>query len=243
MLYKLFWDDFSGLVPRNDKAGLRSADRPRRRSEATSGFFDDLLRLLHPFMPFVTEEIWQDLAPRARQASRSWSHAHARKPTGRSTRRCWRRFELVEGGRITAVRNVRKQKNLPQKEALTLRGDRRRELSGGIRTRADRRWPTSSAIETGGGEGCLRPSAFIVKTTQYFVPMGGQDRHAKPRSQQTRQTNWTYLRGIPRQACERKLSNERFVAVGSRRRSWPTSAPSRPTPKPRSPRSANSWRR
>ena len=67
-LYKLFWDDFSGWYLEMIKPAYQCPiDRPTL--EATCGFFDDLLRLLHPFMPFVTEEIWQDLAPRAEGAS------------------------------------------------------------------------------------------------------------------------------------------------------------------------------
>ena len=64
LLYKLFWDDFSGWYLEMIKPAYGAPIDPRTVDEA-KGFFDALLRLLHPFMPFVTEEIWQDLAPRA----------------------------------------------------------------------------------------------------------------------------------------------------------------------------------
>ena len=61
--YKLFWDDFSGLYLEMVKPAYgQPIDAPT--FEATRTFFDSLMRVLHPFMPFVTEEIWQDLAPR-----------------------------------------------------------------------------------------------------------------------------------------------------------------------------------
>ena len=67
--YRLFWDDFSGLVPRDGEARLRTAHRRPDDGGDEAAIFDALMRVLHPFMPFVTEEIWQDLAPRAEGAS------------------------------------------------------------------------------------------------------------------------------------------------------------------------------
>ena len=60
LLYKLFWDDFSGWYLEMIKPAYGAPIDPRTVDEA-KGFFDALLRLLHPFMPFVTEEIWQSL--------------------------------------------------------------------------------------------------------------------------------------------------------------------------------------
>ena len=72
--YKLFWDDFSGLYLEMVKPAYgQPIDAPT--FEATRTFFDSLMRVLHPFMPFVTEEIWQDLAP--------VSYTHLTLPTNR----------------------------------------------------------------------------------------------------------------------------------------------------------------
>lgn len=85
--------------------------------EATRTFFDSLMRVLHPFMPFVTEEIWQDLAPR--KEGESITVAPMPQPA-EADGQLLARFELAREV-ISSVRNVRNQKNLPQKEALTLK--------------------------------------------------------------------------------------------------------------------------
>ena len=135
------------------------------------------------------------------------------------------------------MRNIRNQKSLPQKEALTLR------------VIADENYPAEfapvvmkmanlTAIETV-AEKDPAAAAFIVKTTQYFVPMAGKiDAEAERKKLAD---DLAYYEGFLASVMK-KLSNERFVASRPRRW-WPTSAPSRPTPKPRSRRSANSWRR
>ena len=75
------------------------------------------MRILHPFMPFVTEEIWQDLAPRA--AGESIMTAPMPVPAAEDARML-ARFDLAHEV-VSAVRNIRNKKNLPQKEALVLR--------------------------------------------------------------------------------------------------------------------------
>lgn len=204
-LYKLFWDDFSGWYLEMIKPAYQCPiDRPTL--EATCGFFDDLLRLLHPFMPFVTEEIWQDLAPR----KAGESIMVQRMPEAREIDEALLgRFELTKEV-VTAVRNVRKQKNIPQKDPLTLR------------VIADENYPAEyapvlqkmgnlSQIETTREKD---PSAvgFLVKTTQYFVPMEGMiDIEAERKTR--RRTG--IPRRIPRQRAKKALERKiRFV--GSR---------------------------
>ena len=62
-LYKLFWDEFSGWYLEMVKPAYQQPT-DRATLDATLGFFDKLLRVLHPFMPFLTEELWQNIAPR-----------------------------------------------------------------------------------------------------------------------------------------------------------------------------------
>ena len=200
-IYKLFWDDFSGWYLEMVKPAYGSpADR--KTIDATRHYFDMLMRLIHPFMPFVTEEIWQDLTPRAKGESIMYAPAPAVEQWDEAL---LARFELVKEA-ITDIRNVRKQKNIAQKQPLTLK------------VIADENYPAAyapvivkmgniSAIETV-AEKDPAAAAFIVKTTQYFVPLGDNiDREAETKRLTA---DLEYLEGFLASVMK-KLSNERFV--------------------------------
>ena len=199
--YKLFWDDFSGLYLEMVKPAYgQPIDAPT--FEATRTFFDSLMRVLHPFMPFVTEEIWQDLAPR--KEGESITVAPMPQPD-EIDGQLLARFELAREV-ISSVRNVRNQKNLPQKEALTLK------------VIADENYPAEyapvmrkmanlTAIETV-TEKDPAAAAFIVKTTQYFVPMAGKIDAEAERRKLTDELS--YQEGFLASVMK-KLSNERFM--------------------------------
>ena len=200
-IYKLFWDDFSGWYLEMVKPAYGSpADR--KTIDATRHYFDMLMRLIHPFMPFVTEEIWQDLAPRAKGESIMYAPAPAVEQWDEAL---LTRFEFVKEA-ITDIRNVRKQKNIAQKQPLTLK------------VIVDENYPAAyapvivkmgniSAIETV-TEKDPAAAAFIVKTTQYFVPLGDNiDREAETKRLTA---DLEYLEGFLASVMK-KLSNERFV--------------------------------
>ena len=200
-IYKLFWDDFSGWYLEMVKPAYGSpADR--KTIDATRHYFDMLMRLIHPFMPFVTEEIWQDLAPRAKGESIMYAPAPAVEQWDEAL---LTRFELVKEA-ITDIRNVRKQKNIAQKQPLLLK------------VIVDENYPAAyapvivkmgniSAIETV-TEKDPAAAAFIVKTTQYFVPLGDNiDREAETKRLTA---DLEYLEGFLASVMK-KLSNERFV--------------------------------
>ena len=200
-IYKLFWDDFSGWYLEMVKPAYGSpADR--KTIDATRHYFDMLMRLIHPFMPFVTEEIWQDLTPRAKGESIMYAPAPAVEQWDEAL---LARFEFVKEA-ITDIRNVRKQKNIAQKQPLTLK------------VIADENYPAAyapvivkmgniSAIETV-TEKDPAAAAFIVKTTQYFVPLGDNiDREAETKRLTA---DLEYLEGFLASVMK-KLSNERFV--------------------------------
>ncbi|MDE6779603.1 MAG: valine--tRNA ligase [Alistipes sp.] len=200
-VYKLFWDDFSGWYLEMIKPAYQ-APTDAETMRTAKRFFDTLLRMVHPFMPFVTEEIWQDLAPRA--AGESVMTALLPAPAEADTA-LLARFELAKEV-VSALRNVRKQKNLPQKEALVLK------------VVADANYPAEyepvivkmgnlSAVERV-EEKDPAAAAFIVKTTQYFVPVGGLiDREAEVKKLTA---DLEYLEGFLASVMK-KLSNERFV--------------------------------
>jgi valyl-tRNA synthetase len=201
-IYKLFWDDFSGWYLEMVKPAYQQPI-DKTTMEATRHYFDLLMRLIHPFMPFVTEEIWQDIAPR--QAGETIMFAPM--PQAEEVNeQMLARFALVMEA-ITGVRNVRKQKNIPQKQALTLN------------VISDENYPAEMAavivkmcnLEAINLIAEKDPTAdsFIVKTTQYFIPMGDQiDKEAELKKLQD---ELSYLEGFL-SSVMKKLSNERFVS-------------------------------
>jgi len=199
--YRLFWDDFSGLYLEMVKPAYGQPTDPATMA-ATRGFFDALMRVLHPFMPFVTEEIWQDLAPRAEGDS----ICTARMPEpAAADAALLARFELVKEI-ISSVRNIRNQKGLPQKEALTLEviADENypAEFAPVLRKMANLAQIASVA------EKDPAAAAFLVKTTQYFVPMAGKIDVESERRKLA--DDLTYYEGFLASVMK-KLSNERFV--------------------------------
>ena len=200
-LYKIFWDEFSGTYLEMVKPAY-GQPIDAETMEATKRFFDALMRMLHPFMPFITEEIWQDLAPRKAEESicvAAMPNPKEEEPSMLA------RFELAREV-ISSVRNIRNQKNLPQKEQLTLK------------VVEDENYPAEFApvIMKLANLTAIEPTtekdptaaAFIVKTTQYFVPLAGMiDTEAEVKKLEE---ELKYFEGFLRSVMA-KLSNERFV--------------------------------
>ena len=200
-VYRLFWDDFSSLYLEMVKPAF-GQPVDAATLDATKGYFDALMRMLHPFMPFVTEEIWQALAPR--RDGESICVAQMPQPAAEDAA-LLARFELVKEI-VSSVRNIRNQKNLPQKEALALH------------VIADENYPAEFApvitkmanlasIESV-TEKDPAAAAFLVKTTQYFVPLAGKiDAEAEIKKLTD---DLKYYEGFLASVMK-KLSNERFV--------------------------------
>ena len=201
-IYKLFWDEFSGWYLEAVKPAYQ-APIDRATMDATRYFFDMLMRLIHPFMPFVTEEIWQDLEER--KAGESIMYAPAPKAE-RVDEHLLMRFDLVKEI-ISNVRNIRKQRNIAQRQALTLNfiADENfpAELADVVVkmcnldaiTAIEHKNPTSES--------------FMVKTTQYFIPM--EDNIDVEAELKKLNDDLAYLEGFLASVMK-KLSNERFVS-------------------------------
>ena len=199
--YRLFWDEFSGWLLEMIKPAY-GAPADSTTLASVRSLFGRLMQMLHPFMPFLTEEIWQDLAPRAAGESICVSRMPV---AGEVDETLLARFELAKEV-ISHLRNLRKQKNLPNKEQLSLK------------VVADVNYPSEyepvimkmanlSSIERI-GERDASSEAFIVKTTQYFVPLGGLMDVEVERKKLTDELN--YLEGFLASVMK-KLSNQRFV--------------------------------
>ena len=200
--YRLFWDEFSGwLLEMVKPAYGDSIDECTLK--AVKSIFERLMQMLHPFMPFLTEEIWQDIAERKEGESICVSAAKAAEE---ADEKLLARFELAKEV-ISAVRNVRKQKNLPNKDALTLKvivdENYPAEYEAVIKKMAN--LTSVERVE----EKDATAAAFIVKTTQYFVPLGGLIDVEAERQKMSEEL--TYLEGFLASVMK-KLSNERFVS-------------------------------
>ena len=200
--YKLFWDDFSGRYLEIVKPAY-GAPIDKTTIEATRSFFEQLMLVLHPFMPFVTEEIWRALAPRKDGESIMVSPMPRAEAFDEGI---LARVELMQEA-VSAIRNIRKQKNLAQKEALE------------VKVIADENYPSefepvliklanATTVEKV-AEKDSTAVGFIVKTTQYFVPMG--DKIDKEAEIAALTKDLEYYEGFLASVMK-KLSNERFVS-------------------------------
>lgn len=120
-VYRLFWDEFSSWYLEMVKPAYKDGKaQPVAQAtyDATLRFFDALLRMLHPFMPFITEELWQHLADRKEGESIMVECQTVEKPTEADARLC-EEFEAVKQV-VAGVRSVRNQKNIAPRQQLVL---------------------------------------------------------------------------------------------------------------------------
>lgn len=198
-IYKLFWDEFSSWYLEMVKPGYQ-LPIDRATYEATLGFFDSLLRLLHPFMPFITEELWQAITER----KEGESVMVARMPEAKAfDATIISDFEAVKEI-IAGVRTIRLQKNIPNKETLALQilGTHNSEYDAVITKLCN-----LSAISSTDEKEASAVS-FLVGTTEYAVPLGALlnvDEEIKKLEEELK-----YLQGFLK-SVSGKLSNEKFV--------------------------------
>lgn len=202
-LYKLFWDDFSGWYLEMIKPAYQ-CPIDRYTMQATLGFYEQLLQHLHPYMPFITEEIWHYIAPRVDGESIMVSrYAEA----GQFSDALLDQFDVASAV-VTAVRNIRKQKNLSNRDSLTLEvvvDDNYPELMESVIIKMAALDAIKRVDQKSDG---VAGSSFIVKTTEYFVPLEGSIDIQAEIEKLTKELD--YARGFLDNVMK-KLSNERFV--------------------------------
>ncbi len=201
-LYRLFWDDFSGWYLEMIKPAYGSpADRAT--VEATKCFFERLLQLLHPFMPFVTEELWQHIAERKEGESVMLSLFGEHKAYDEKM------LAEVDLARevVSSVRNIRAQRNIPNKEQVALEVIVDENYHPAYNCLVEKMANLSGIKEV--SEKNPTAAAFIVKTTQYFVPMSENINVEEEMAKMEKEL--AYFEGFLRTVMG-KLSNERFVA-------------------------------
>lgn len=199
-VYRLFWDEFSSWYLEAVKPAWQTPVDAKTLA-AVERHFDALLRLLHPFMPFITEELWQNLAERREGES----IMYAAEPRGQEPDAgVLEKMETVKAI-VNGVRGVRAKRNIAPKEALELHvvGDQTTpwpELIGKL--------GNVSAIANV-GEADATAAKFIAGTTTYEVPLADMIDTEAERAKLAKEID--YLNGF-RASIEKKLSNERFVA-------------------------------
>ena len=199
-VYKLFWDEFSSWYLEMIKPGYQ---QPVDKSTylSTLGFFDVLLRLLHPFMPFITEELWQALEPR----KKGESLMVALIPEVTSVDNFYLEgFEIVKEI-VGGVRTIRLQKNIPNKETLELQvlGEHNDSFNAVITKMCN----LSSLTKT--EEKAAGSASFLVRTTEYAVPLGNMINVEEELAKL--QEELKYQQGFLASVLK-KLSNENFVS-------------------------------
>ena len=199
-VYKLFWDEFSAWYLEMAKpVYLQPIDRTTY--DATLGFFDTLLKVLHPFMPFITEELWQALEERKDCES---IMIQLQPKAGEVNEVLISNVEYAKEI-IAGIRAVRLQKNIPNKEHLNL------QVIGGHNIE------TNAIIIKLGNLESIQPVtekapgsiSFLVGTTEFAIPMGSLI-NVKEEIEKM-EADILYYQGFLASVAK-KLSNERFVA-------------------------------
>ncbi len=206
-VYKLFWDEFSSWYLEMVKpAYINGEAQPidQQTYNKTLEFFEQLLMMLHPFMPFITEELWQHLYDRKDGESIMRVSLHLSAPTAADDEFV-AQIENVKQ-LVSAVRMVRNQKNIAPKEQLPLQavGQNRYEAFNAVIMKM----ANLSSIEVV-AEKDATASAFMIGTDEFAVPLGNMiDVDAEI---QKMEAQLQHLEGFL-QGVLKKLSNERFVA-------------------------------
>ena len=201
-IYKLFWDDYcSWYLELVKPAYGQSIDKVTL--DATLGFFEALLKMIHPVMPFITEELWHDMAERGEKETIMFARTPVAGPWDEGT---INDFELAEEA-VNALRGIRQQKNISPKEALEVK------FKGAFPVRMLpvvcklANISNASIVEDFGAtaEGVSQ----MIRTVEMYVPLTGkvnvEEEIAKIEAELEYQKKFL-------ESVRRKLSNESFVA-------------------------------
>ena len=201
-VYKLFWDEFSSWYLEIIKPAYQQPI-DAKTLQATLGFFDTLMRLLHPIMPFITEEIWQQISERKADES----IVNAQMPiAGSFDAKVIADFEDSKV-LVSEIRTVRKEKNIPLKDSLALFVNANLAQTGQFDSVVCKLTNVSEIKET--ATEIAGAVSFRVKKVEFYIPLEGKidiEEELKKINDEL-----TYIKGFLA-SVEKKLSNENFVS-------------------------------
>ena len=202
-IYKLFWDEFSSWYLEMVKPAY-GQPIDQKSYDATLRFFDALLKMLHPFMPFITEELWQHIYDRKDGESIMREKLEIPAPTAEEQKLA-ADIEAVKQI-IAGVRTVRNQKNIAQKEQLSLQVVSKNDFEA--YNDVTLKMANLDKIEVI-AEKSADASSFMVGTDEFAVPLG--DLIDVAAEIEKAEAQLKHLEGFL-MGVRKKLSNENFVA-------------------------------
>jgi valyl-tRNA synthetase len=202
--YKLVWDDFCSWYLEMIKPGYQQPIDPFTY-ESTIGFFEELMQLMHPFMPFITEEIWHKLRDRTEGDCIMVSQIPQKRPYNPGI---LSKFEVAEEV-VIAIRTIRKEKNISFKESIDLfikknNGEKPETTFDSVVAKLCNIGKLDYVTDKVSGA-----TTFVVKSTEFFVPLKAGADHTEEIARLEEELRYT--RGFL-DSVMKKLSNERFVA-------------------------------
>ena len=203
LVYKLFWDEFSSWYLESVKPAYQQPI-DGATFNATIAFFDKLLKILHPYIPFITEEVWQLLETR----KPGESIMVAQMPeAGNVDEKLLERFETVKDV-IAKIRQIRQDNGIPQKEpreafVKLVEGEYDDYFNSVITKHCNLSKFDLTKEKIDGAK------TFVAKNVEYYIPLG--DKIDKDEELKKLNAELDYTRGFLA-SVEKKLSNERFVS-------------------------------
>ncbi|SEB54675.1 valyl-tRNA synthetase [Tenacibaculum sp. MAR_2009_124] len=202
-IYKLIYDDFCGWLLEIVKPGYQQPIDAITYNEVIA-LFEENLKILHPFMPFITEEIWQSIATRTPEEAL----IIAKYPVSQKSKQALiAEFDLASEV-ISGIRTIRKEKNIPFKETIDLIITNNEKVSENF-DKVIKKLGNIEALSYSDDkiEGAL---SFRVKSNEYFVPISAENINVEEEVEKLME-ELNYTEGFLK-SVQKKLANERFVS-------------------------------
>lgn len=200
--YKLIWDDYASWLLEIVKPAYQQPIDSKTLKSVVA-IFEDILKVLHPFMPFLTEEIWQYISERTPEDALIIAKWPESKPINEAL---ISEFEFAQDV-VSGIRNIRKEKNMAFKDAIGFYVINNENIANTFDEVITKLGNLESIEYTNEAvDGAL---TFRVKSNEYFIPIAGAINVEEEIKKLTDELNYTegFLKSV-----QKKLANERFVA-------------------------------